>query len=67
MSAAIDDIADDRDRAIYDLKDALEFHDRVEASPEIERIAVGGDHMQGLMKAVRRAAEFAPAVRPDVW
>lgn len=47
------------DIALINLARALDFHDRVKASTQDEQIAVGVDHIDGLMDATRKLAAFA--------
>lgn len=46
--------------ALLELKNAIEFFDRVRASSEDERVAVGQDHWNWLENAARKAAALAP-------
>lgn len=49
--------------ALAELREAVEFLDRVLASSPEERAAVGSDHLNWLERAARQAAEFAPKFR----
>lgn len=53
------------ERAARNLKAAVEFFDRVEASTETEKLAVGTDHWDWLELAARTVASLAPAKEPD--
>jgi hypothetical protein len=44
--------------AITELADAMDFYDRVESSTLDEKIAVGRDHHDWIMRAARRGAEL---------
>lgn len=48
----------EKEDAIKELADALDFFDRVVASSTEERIAVGQDHWNWILSAVRKVVEY---------
>lgn len=46
--------------ACVNMKRAVEFYDRVKASSERDKTAVGTDHWDWLLRAARKVAELTP-------
>jgi hypothetical protein len=52
--------ATEEEIAAAQLRDALDFYDKVNASSDDEKIAVGTDHIDTVIDRARRVAKSAP-------